>query len=52
MVSKTLEKHQHLLKFLKRQSKEDALKAIDELVKQKLIGKIGYKALKNELGIE
>jgi len=52
MVSKTLDKHRHLLKYLSRQTKEDALKAIDELVRMKLIGKIGYKALKKELKID
>ena len=51
-MSKTLDKHKHLLKHLSKQTKEQALKGLDELLKQKLIGKIGYKALKKELEIE
>lgn len=51
-MSKTLDKHQHLLKYLSKQSKESALKSLNELFKQKLIGKIGYRLLKKELNID
>lgn len=51
-MSKTLDKHKHLLNHLSKQSKEQALKGLNELLKMKLIGKIGYRLLKKELNID
>ena len=51
-MSKTLENHKRYLEFLKKQSKEDALKGLETSLKMKIIGKIAYKALLKELGYD